>query len=72
MTWTWRSIISGVVVYLKGFADAEKVPAYAKDAMNWAVANEILTGAKDGENLILAASRNINRAEVASIIMRCN
>ena len=56
--------------HLQGFADADTVPAFAVEALNWAVANEILTGAQAGENLILAADRQINRAEVASLIMR--
>ena len=56
--------------HLEGFADVKAVPAYAVDAMNWAVANEILTGALAGDDLILAADRQINRAEVAAILMR--
>ena len=56
--------------HLADFADAKDVPAYAVDALNWAVANELLTGARDGENLVLAARRMITRAEVASLFMR--
>ena len=56
--------------HLAGFADVKDVPAYAVDALNWAVANGILNGAQDGENLVLAAGRQINRAEVASLLMR--
>ena len=56
--------------HLEDFADVKTVPAYAVEALNWAVANEILTGAQSGEDLVLAAHRQINRAEVASILMR--
>ena len=57
--------------HLEGFADGKDVPAYAVDAMNWAVANGILTGAQEGEDLVLASFRTIRRCETAAILMRC-
>ena len=56
--------------HLEAFADAKDVPAYAAEALNWAVANEILNGAREGEDLFLAAANHIKRAEAAAIIMR--
>ena len=49
-----------------GFKDADKISAYAKEAMAWAVNEGILNG--DGGNLKPAA--NATRAEFACIVMR--
>ncbi len=50
------------------FTDAAKVNGFAKDAMKWAVGNEIITG-KDNET-VLDPQGNATRAECATIIMR--
>ena len=49
------------------FTDADKVNAYAVDAMNWAVANGLINGMGDG---ILAPQGNASRAQIATILMR--
>ena len=49
-----------------GFADAASVSAYAGEAMQWAVANGILTG-MDGK---LCPQGNATRAQVAQILYR--
>ncbi len=51
---------------LSGFADAASVSAYADEAMQWAVANGILTG-MDGK---LCPQGNATRAQVAQILYR--
>ena len=51
---------------LSGFADAASVSAYAGEAMQWAVANGILTG-MDGK---LCPQGNATRAQVAQILYR--
>ena len=56
--------------HLAGFADRKDVPAYAADAMNWAAANEILSGAQSGEEVLLAPGRSIRRGEFAELVMR--
>lgn len=51
------------------FSDASKVSAYAKDAMQWAVAEGIISGNTNGT---LNPQGSATRAECASIIMRFN
>ena len=53
--------------YLKStFPDADEVSAYAKDAMNWAVASHIIQGS-DGK---LLPKDSAKRAEIAAILTR--
>ena len=51
---------------LSGFADAASVSVYAEEALQWAVANGILTG-MDGK---LCPQGNATRAQVAQILYR--
>ena len=53
--------------HLADFTDADKVNAYAVDAMNWAVANGLINGMGDGT---LAPQGNASRAQIATILMR--
>lgn len=55
------------VTALHEFPDADKVSGWAAEAMNWAVANGILTGNGAGE---LNPGGNASRAEVAAILQR--
>lgn len=52
---------------LEAFADATKVSDWAADAMNWAVANELIKGITD---TTLEPQGNATRAQVATILMR--
>lgn len=52
---------------LNAFPDAGKVSGFAKEAMQWAVANGIITG-KNGKTL--EPQGNANRAECAAMIIR--
>ncbi len=48
------------------FSDMEKVSSWAKDAVEWAVANGIISGS----NGALLPTKSATRAEIATIIMR--
>ena len=52
--------------YLSGFSDANTISAYAKDAMNWAVEQGILTGA-DGK---LSPGATATRVQAAAMLTR--
>lgn len=53
---------------LSGFADADSVQDWARDAMRWAVANEVVSGY--AEDATLRPQKNASRAEVCAILMR--
>ena len=53
--------------HLKDFSDADQVSDYAVDAMNWAVANGLITGMGDGT---VAPRATATRAQIAMILMR--
>ncbi|MBQ7872150.1 MAG: S-layer homology domain-containing protein, partial [Oscillospiraceae bacterium] len=56
--------------HLKDFTDADKISAYAVDAMNWAVSEGLITGMGNG---IVAPRATATRAQIATILMRyCN
>ena len=56
--------------HLEAFADADKISAYAVDAMNWAVANGLIKGLTD---TTVAPRATATRAQIATILMRyCN
>ena len=52
---------------LSNFKDAEQVPAYAKEAMAWAVGNGVFSGNDAGK---LNPDESASRAETASVLMR--
>ena len=53
---------------ISNFSDAASVTAYAKEAMEWAVGNKIISGKDNGT--VLDPLGNATRAECATIIMR--
>lgn len=55
---------------LAGFPDAGNVSAYAYDAMNWAVANGLISGAIDNGVAVLNPKASASRAEAATILTR--
>ena len=55
---------------LKNFPDASKVSNYAKDPMQWAVAEKLINGTADGEKTVLDPQGGATRAQVATILMR--
>lgn len=52
------------------YKDAEKVSAYAKNAMLWATENGIITGINTEDGIILNPQGTATRAEIAVMIMR--
>lgn len=52
-------------VPLTGFSDAERVSSWARDGMEWAVANGLLTG--DSQNALNPKS-GVTRAQIASVL----
>lgn len=57
---------AGTSVSLDGFADADSVGSWAKDAARWSVGSGLIQGA-DGK---LTPTANITRAESAAVILR--
>lgn len=55
---------------LENFADGKKVSAFAKEAMEWAVGNKIISGKQNGT--MLDPQGRANRAECAQIIYNYN
>lgn len=55
---------------LTGFADAKLVSSWARDAMSWAVAMELIQGSKEPEGLLLKPQGGTTRAECAAIVQR--
>lgn len=58
------------VDYLAEFADADQVGVWFVDAMNWAVAEGIISGTEDNGVVTLNPKGGATRAQVATIIMR--
>lgn len=52
---------------LSGYADGAGVSAWAREAMNWAVAQGLITGKSGGR---LDPGGTASRAEVSAILMR--
>ena len=52
------------------FKDGSKVSSWAKEAMQWAVAEGIIAGSKDGGKLYLDPQGEGTRAQVATLLMR--
>ncbi len=55
---------------ISSYSDANKVSDYAKDAMSWANAAELITGSNENGKLLLLPQGNATRAQVATILMR--
>ena len=63
----WTGNVVEAVGDLRGFEDADRVSAYAQEAMTWAVENGLIEGT--GENL-LAPGHGSTRAQAATILLR--
>lgn len=55
---------------LTNYSDAGRVSEYAQDSMKWGVAKKIITGIKEGQNMMLQPQNNASRAQIATIMMR--
>ena len=54
---------------LADFEDGASVSNYAKDAMNWAIANGIISGSNDGGKILLKPAASATRAQVSKMIV---
>lgn len=57
---------------ISSYPDAAKVRDYAKDAMSWANAAELITGKQEGSAVILEPRGSATRAQVAAVLNRFN
>ena len=55
---------------LTSFPDDASVSGWARDAMKWAVATELIQGTKDNGKILLAPKDSSTRAQVAVILLR--
>lgn len=54
---------------LSSYPDSSKVSSYAKEAMQWAVANKIVSGTTSKDGLLLNPKGTATRAEVATMMV---
>lgn len=52
------------------FEDGQRVASWAREAMQWAVAEGLIGGSKEGGKLYLNPQAGATRAQVAAILMR--
>ena len=55
---------------LSAFPDGGSVSRYAREALSWAYAEELITGTRTAQGILLAPQGNATRAQVATILMR--
>lgn len=55
---------------LDQFPDAATVSPYAREAMDWAIAHNIISGIASNESITLSPRSSATRAQVATILMR--
>ena len=66
----WSGFDTGARTSFSSFPDANKVSAWAKDAMQWAVAENLIGGSNEGGKTYILPSDGATRAQVATILMR--
>ena len=52
------------------FPDSNQVSKFAKEAIEWATATELISGTKAGDKILLNPNGNATKAEMATILMR--
>ncbi|MDO5806745.1 MAG: S-layer homology domain-containing protein [Eubacteriales bacterium] len=57
-------------LHKKHYADAKQVSDWAQPAMNWAIANGVITGIPSGHKVLLSPHTNSTREQVATIIAK--
>lgn len=67
---TYKSSASKERAVLTAFADGKAVSKYAEEAMQWAVAEEIIRGSVEGGKSYILPANGATRAEVATVLMR--
>lgn len=66
----YKGKVSEARADLDGFPDADQVRSYAKEAMSWAVAEEIIQGSAEGGKTYILPASSATRAEIATVLMR--
>ena len=66
----YKGKVSEARADLDGFPDADQVRSYAKEAMRWAVAEEIIRGSAEGGKTYILPANSATRAEIATVLMR--
>ena len=55
---------------LSGYPDADEVSDWAEAGLSWAVAEGLITGRSNGDEICLAPGEDTMRSETATILMR--
>ena len=58
------------LLHKKHYADAKQVSDWAQPAMNWAIANGVISGIPSGHKVLLSPHTNSTREQVATIIAK--
>ena len=66
----YKSFDTSASVELSNYPDAESTSGWAKDALSWAVAEGLISGAASGGATYLNPKNNATRAQVATILMQ--
>ena len=66
----YKGKVSEARADLDSFPDADQVRSYAKEAMRWAVAEEIIQGSAEGGKTYILPANSATRAEIATVLMR--
>lgn len=56
---------------ISGFADLDELSSYAYEAVQWAVAVEMMAGEQEGGQVYMRPKDNLTRAQAATLITRC-
>ncbi len=66
----WKNYDTSAKADLSVFPDYRRVSSWAKEALSWANAAELISGTREGNTICLDPSGNATRAQVATIFMR--
>lgn len=66
----WRNYSTDNRADFSAFPDSGRVSVWAKDAIQWAIAENLIGGSKEGGQTYILPSDGATRAQVAAILMR--
>lgn len=66
----YKGKVSEARADLDSFPDADQVRSYAKEAMRWAVAEDLIRGSAEGGKPCILPANSATRAEIATVLMR--
>lgn len=67
----YLGVSGGQSADISGFADLDELSSYAYEAVQWAVAVEMMAGEQEGGKLYMRPRDNLTRAQAATLITRC-